>query len=158
MAFDQGGAGTKWCWIEVFKDDSYKDILVKNIIYSKLHQGLTVYAYVIMNNHMHVLWQTKESKISKVISSFKRNTTKEIKNQLYQDEKYQLIHSLEKAKNRRKRNEIQLWRKFNYPVPIYTERFYNQKQHYILNNPVKAGFVDSYKEWIHCHWLELTED
>ena len=42
-------------WIDIFTRRDYCDIIIENLKYCKEHKGLTIYAYVIMSNHMHMI-------------------------------------------------------------------------------------------------------
>ena len=40
-------------WVNVLDRRAYKDILVNNLRHCQEKEGLLLYAYVIMSNHMH---------------------------------------------------------------------------------------------------------
>jgi putative transposase len=46
--------------------------------YCMANKGLIVYSYVIMPNHIHCIWQAKNSNLSDVIRDFKKHTSNEI--------------------------------------------------------------------------------
>jgi len=46
-------------WIDLFSRQLYRNILVKNMQYCRMHKDLSVGAYVIMTNHIHVIWQSR---------------------------------------------------------------------------------------------------
>ncbi|MFQ5639421.1 MAG: hypothetical protein ACE5IR_15660, partial [bacterium] len=48
--------------------------------------------------------------------------------------------------------EGQFWYHENYDHYIRDEREFRNVNHYILNNPVKAGLVEDYRDWKH-YWL-----
>ena len=41
----------------------------------------------------------------------------------------------------------QLWQHTNHPIWLNYDRIYDQKEKYIHQNPVKAGFVNEAHEW-----------
>jgi REP element-mobilizing transposase RayT len=41
-------------WKQLLKQDQYKDIIVESLGYLVKEQRVKVYAFVIMNNHLHV--------------------------------------------------------------------------------------------------------
>lgn len=42
-------------WLDVFTNNEYKNILVDNLAYCQKHKGLELYAWCIMNNHVHLI-------------------------------------------------------------------------------------------------------
>src|ERR1700754_4321651 len=65
-------------WIDLFSRQLYRDILVKNMKHCRLDKNLSIGAYVIMTNHMHVIWQSKSGKLSDTVRDYKSFCTKEI--------------------------------------------------------------------------------
>jgi REP element-mobilizing transposase RayT len=84
-------------------------------------------AWVVMPNHVHVLFKTDAIPLSKIISTLKRYTAREI--------------------NKRLKRRGQLW------AEDYWDTYMRDTQHelrtrtYIENNPVKACFVRDSREW-----------
>ncbi|MDA3854106.1 MAG: transposase, partial [Bacteroidales bacterium] len=42
-------------WVDVFTRSEYKDILIENLKYCQANKGLTIYAWCIMTNHIHLV-------------------------------------------------------------------------------------------------------
>lgn len=70
MTFTVGG------WIDLFTRELYRDIFIKNMIYCQKEKGLRVGAYVLMSNHVHVIWHSLQGKLSDTIRDFKSYSTK----------------------------------------------------------------------------------
>src|SRR5665811_319590 len=47
-------------WRMLFKPDKYKNIIVKSLTYLVLKHKISVYGFVIMPNHIHLLWELLE--------------------------------------------------------------------------------------------------
>lgn len=47
-------------WVDVFSRKDYKIELSDSMNYCVNNKGLIVYGWVIMSNHMHVIWQAQE--------------------------------------------------------------------------------------------------
>jgi putative transposase len=43
-------------WKKLLKPDKYKDILVQSLPYLVKEARVKVYAFVIMDNHIHLIW------------------------------------------------------------------------------------------------------
>ncbi len=44
-------------WKQLLKQDKYKDIIIDSLKFLVLEKRITLYAFVIMSNHMHLIWQ-----------------------------------------------------------------------------------------------------
>lgn len=42
-------------WIDVFTRSSYADLVLESLRYCQKHKGLTIYGYVIMSYHIHLV-------------------------------------------------------------------------------------------------------
>lgn len=133
-------------WIDIFTSEKYFDVLLNVMKYCKDNLGLEVYAYVFMTNHIHVIWKAKDGySLSKIVQSFKRQTTKEIKKLILSDSRKYIAGLIKTSKY--KRSSFQVWQENNYPEVIETGRFLKTKLDYIHNNPVKKGLVSKPEFW-----------
>lgn len=58
-------------WVDVFSRQCYRDILIDSMKFCISNKGLIVYAFVIMPNHIHCIWQAKHENLSDIIRDFK---------------------------------------------------------------------------------------
>lgn len=63
-------------WIDVFTRQSYRDIVIESLDYCIANKGMILYGYVIMSNHIHMIVQSEEGKLSDLIRDFKKYTAK----------------------------------------------------------------------------------
>ncbi len=47
-------------WKPLLKPDKYKDIILKSLEFMVQNQRVKVYGFVIMPNHLHLLWKMEE--------------------------------------------------------------------------------------------------
>ncbi|MFI5162125.1 MAG: hypothetical protein ACHQHN_12670 [Sphingobacteriales bacterium] len=47
-------------WKPLLKDDSYQDIIIKSLQFLKNEGSIVIYAFVIMPNHIHLIWQIQD--------------------------------------------------------------------------------------------------
>ena len=47
-------------WISLLKDDKYKDIIINSLRFLVNNKRVNIYCFVIMPNHIHLIWQIKE--------------------------------------------------------------------------------------------------
>jgi REP element-mobilizing transposase RayT len=65
-------------WVDVFTRSRYKDIIIENLTYCQQNKGLSIYAYVIMSNHIHLLVQSQTNNLSDTLRDFKSYTSKKL--------------------------------------------------------------------------------
>jgi len=46
-------------WKHLLKEDKYKDIIIESLRFLVKEKRATVYAFVIMSNHIHLVWQVQ---------------------------------------------------------------------------------------------------
>lgn len=67
-------------WKHLLKEDKYKIIITEALKFLVTEGKVTVYGFVIMSNHLHIIWQSKSSKsIQKAQNNFIKHTSKEFK-------------------------------------------------------------------------------
>src|SRR5882757_6905252 len=47
-------------WKHLLKEDEYKDIIIKSLLFLKHEGSIIIYAFVIMPNHIHLIWQIQD--------------------------------------------------------------------------------------------------
>ncbi|WP_317168220.1 transposase [Algoriphagus iocasae] len=65
-------------WADVFSRKVYRDFILDNLTYSRNERGLYLYGYVIMSNHIHLVVQQKDGKLSEWVRDFKKFTSKKL--------------------------------------------------------------------------------
>jgi len=63
-------------WMDVFNRNIYKDELVNNLKHCQEKEGLQLYAYVIMSNHLHMVAAREEGELGELLGRFKSYTAK----------------------------------------------------------------------------------
>ncbi len=69
-------------WVDVFYRKSYKDCIIESLEYCIKNKGMILYGYVIMSNHIHLILQSENGKLSDLIRDFKKFTAKVIQKKL----------------------------------------------------------------------------
>ncbi|MCJ7680795.1 MAG: hypothetical protein MUP70_08730 [Candidatus Aminicenantes bacterium] len=111
-----------------------------------MEKKLKIYAYVILDNHFHMICQSQE--LSRTLQSLKRHTSKCILEQLKQDQKNWILQLLAFYKKKHKKDsQHQLWQEGFHPQQIISEVMFKQKVEYIHQNPVKRGYVEAPEDW-----------
>lgn len=140
-------------WIDLFSRQLYRDVLLKNMSYCRQHKGLKLGAYVIMSNHVHVIWQSETGKLSDTLRDFKSFCTKEfislIENE-NESRKDWLLHMFRFHANRTNQNkEFKIWTNDNHPEEILSIDFLMSKLNYLHENPVRGGIVSRAEDYLY---------
>ena len=62
-------------WIDLFSRKVYRDIILDSFMFCRKNKGLQIHAFVIMSNHIHVIWTAKNNNLSDIIRDFKTHTS-----------------------------------------------------------------------------------
>lgn len=121
-------------WKHLLKPDKYKQIIVDSLRYLVEQKRVKVYAFVIMPNHLHLLWKMEEPhKREDVQRDFLKYTAQQIKCDLL---KYHPL-VLERFRVNAKDRQYQLWERNPLSIYCYSVAVTEQKLDYIHNNPVQ---------------------
>ena len=103
---------------------------------------MILFGYVIMSNHVHLIIQSKEGKLSDLIRDFKKFTAKTILEKIQTEPESRRECMLErfiKSTETHSRNtNYQFWQYGNHAEEIYSHKFMWSKLDYIHLNPVLA--------------------
>ena len=145
-------------WKYLLKPDKYKDVIIESLQYLVKHKKITLYAFVIMTNHIHLIWQTLPGKTpTQIQHSFLKYTAQQIKFDLI--EHHPLV--LERFRVDAKDRTYQFWERNSLGVDLYTHAVFMQKLNYIHWNPVKAGLCTLPEEYYYSsakfYWTGVDE-
>src|ERR1700744_3107364 len=131
----------------LLKDDSYKDIIIKSLQFLKNEGSIIVYAFVIMPNHIHIIWQIQDGyKRDKVQMRFLKFTAQQMKFKLTDMNDARLNWFLVDTSDRK----YQFWERNALSIDLWSPDFFMQKFDYVHNNPLQdkwklAEFPEGYK-------------
>jgi len=136
-------------WVDIFTRKECKDIIVDSLKYCNKNKGLSIHAYVIMSNHIHLIVSAREGSggLSGIIRDFKKHTSKQLlswvkeSNQESRKGWMELVFRYH-AKYNKNNSKYQVWQQNSKPMICMHPKFTMQKLLYIHMNPVRAGIVD----------------
>jgi putative transposase len=121
-------------WKHLLKEDVYKDIILNSLKFLVNDKRCLVYGFVIMPNHIHLLWQIDAlRKREDVQRDFLRFTAQQMKFELQKNNPAFLEQFRVAAKDR----AYQIWERNALSVDVWTPEVMKQKLDYIHLNPVK---------------------
>ena len=139
-------------WLSVFTRRIYKDCIVKHLKFCIEEKGMVLGAWIVMSNHVHLIFRAKENNPSDLIKSLKVYTSKQlqknIENNIQESRKEWLLWMMERAGSKNSNvKKRQFWQQHNKPIELWSAKVIDQKLDYIHNNPVEAGFVREPQDW-----------
>jgi len=121
-------------WIPVLANDFHKQILMEALLHRVAANELTIYAFVIMPNHFHIIWRVHDG-IDR--SNFQRDLMKFTARIMLMFMRMNEEPMLEKLIVNAKDRKYQIWERNSLSVVLYTEKVFMQKLVYIHNNPLQ---------------------
>ena len=133
-------------WIPIFTRVDTVNILLDSLKYLQKEDNLKIYAYVILENHLHLV--ASSSDIGMSMRRFKSFTAKEILKYLKDKNVKTILEQLAFYKKaHKKKAEYQLWQEGLQPKLILNDKMMRDRINYIHLNPVKRGYVDKASCW-----------
>jgi REP element-mobilizing transposase RayT len=149
-------------WIDVFTRQNYRDIVIECLDYCIKNKGMILYGYVIMSNHIHLIIQSENGKLSDLIRDFKKFIAKNILDKIQNSPESRREWMLERfklaAQKHQRNKEYQFWQYGNHAEEIYSTAFMWSKLHYIHLNPVRAGLVGKASDYIYSSASNYVND
>ena len=131
-------------WKKLLKPDKYKDIIIENLRFLVKEKRIILYAFVIMENHLHLIWQMQAGiKPDDVQRDFLKYTAQKIKKDLAANHPAVLSRFKVKTKDR----QYLFWERNALSIELSTEKVFQQKLNYFHNNPVMAGLCTLPEEY-----------
>jgi len=135
-------------WLPIFTRPVYFDFIYRSWKWLEEKEGLTIYGYVILENHLHLIAQAPD--LANVIARFKSFTKRQIIDHLEALNATTVLQQLKMNKENHKTDRpYQLWQEGSHPKQIQNDEMMLQKLEYIHNNPLARGYVDDPVHWRH---------
>jgi putative transposase len=131
--------------LPLLKREKYKDIIVNSLKFLVENKRIILYAFAIMINHIHLIWQMMESTLPDDLQrDFLKFTAQRIKLDLtkYHPDVLSLFLVHEKDRTHH------FWKRRPLSIELRTGKVFRQKLDYIHRNPVRAGicaYPEDYK-------------
>ena len=121
-------------WQRLLEDNSAKQIILDSLLRLTVKGKICVYAFVIMPNHIHLIWQIHENNGKETSqASFLKFTAHAFK-RLLRDKPEILSQYKVDAGNK----QYEFWQRDSLAIELYSLPVAIQKLNYIHNNPLAA--------------------
>lgn len=121
-------------WRPLLRTEAFKEIVIDSLRFLVREGRVKIYAFVIMPNHIHLIWQVQDGFAKeKVQLSFLRFTAQQMKFRLIETHNKLLDSFKVNAADR----TFQFWERNSLSVDLWSGFVFCQKMEYIHNNPVQ---------------------
>ena len=125
---------TNLWWKKLLQPDKYKQIIIDSLKFLVENNRVKVYGFVIMPNHIHIVWKISENyKLEDVQRDFLKYTAQMIKFDLTENRPQVLSHFEVNLKDRK----YQFWERNPLSIDLYAREVVYQKLRYIHANPIQ---------------------
>ncbi len=120
-------------WQKLLQQDEYKNVIIESLTYLSNKGKIDVFAFVIMPNHLHLIWRINEHNGKETSQgSFLKYTAHEFKKMIREGNDHMLTNYQVKAANKK----YEFWQRDSLAIHLYNQDIAYQKLDYIHANPV----------------------
>jgi len=120
----------------LFANCQYKDIVLNSLRFLCAKQRIRLFAFVIMSNHIHLIWQILPGHSHNAVQ---RDFLKYTARQMQKDLTINNPMFLKKLRVDKADRKYQFWQRNALSTELRSKHVFDQKLNYIHQNPVKAG-------------------
>jgi putative transposase len=121
---------------KLLEHDKYKDIIINSLLFLVEDKRIKVYAFVIMPDHLHLIWQMQPLiHPQHVQRDFHKYTAQRIKHDLQKNHPELLLQFESDSSDR----TCQFWKRRALSIELRTDKVYIQKLDYIPACPVRRA-------------------
>ena len=129
-------------WDHLLKEEKYKFIILNSLKFLTQNNRVKINAYVIMSNHIHLIWQaTGGHSLKEVQTAFKKYTSQHFIKTLEEE------NNLEKYEVNKADRKHHFWKRNSLGTELFTPAVFIQKLNYIHYNPVRAELCSLPEEY-----------
>lgn len=122
-------------WQHLLKEDQFKITIVECLSYLSVQNKIKVYGFVIMPNHVHIIWEMVEPNgKEKPYESFLKFTSHQFQKILHRTNPNELCNYLVDESTRKHR----YWKRDSLAVKMLSRDMLQQKLEYLHNNPLQS--------------------
>ena len=133
-------------WTPVFRNSEVAQIVLETLHYLQVNDQLVIFAYVVMENHIHLIVSSKD--LQRIIARFRSFTARKCIDYFSDRDLQHTLRQLSiKKPTYGKDRKYQFWQQGIQPKQIQGREMMLQKARYIHENPVRKGYVDLPENW-----------
>ena len=131
-------------WQHLLLEERHKHIILDSLGFLVNESRVWIYGYVIMPNHIHILWRKQDAWQHKNVQQhFLKFTAQQIKFNLIQNDP----QKLSAYKSTQADRAYHFWERRPYSATMHSRKVLEQKLDYIHFNPVKKGLCPTPEDY-----------
>lgn len=117
-------------WNKLLTQESFKKVILSSLQYLSSKDKIEVFAFVIMPNHIHLIWRIREHNGKETSQgAFLKYTAHHFKKMLD-------VEQLRKFKVEESNKAYEFWQRDSLAIPLYSAEVAFQKLDYLHDNPL----------------------
>jgi REP element-mobilizing transposase RayT len=150
-------------WVSALSRSEYRDIILDSLRHCVTQKGLNVHAWVIMNDHIHLIVSTRgDTELPGIMRDFKKYTSRKVIDAILtnpnESRKEWMINMFEfRGAANSNNDQYQFWRTGYHPIELDTEEKLLQRLSYLHENPVRAGIVREAADYLYSSAIDYVE-
>jgi len=141
-------------WVDVFTRLNYRSIVTESLDYCRKNNGLKLYAWCLMTNHIHLVCSIEHPhRMTDFLRDFKKFTAKSVLDdiqQLPESRRDWMLYRFEFAgKFDNHIDKYRFWQDKSHPIELITTEMIDQRINYIHENPVRTGLVAKAEDYLY---------
>ena len=143
-------------WVDVFIRPVYKQIIADSLNFCVENKGLTIFAWCLMTNHLHLIAEAKEgAKLSHIARDFKKFTARSLLRAIESEPESRrdwMLYRFEFAGKYLKTVEkYHFWQDGSHAIYFdpHKPEMMRRRLNYVHENPVRAGIVEEAKDYLY---------
>ncbi|MGN7784735.1 transposase [Niabella sp. 22666] len=133
-------------WKPLLGSDKYKKLVLDSLRFLVVNKRIKLFAFVIMSNHIHLIWQMQPLIHPKHVQrDFLKYTVQQIKHDLQRHDPELLKSFFVGAADR----AYQFWERNPLSIELRNHAVYRQELDYVHLNPVRAGLCKYPEEYLY---------
>ena len=132
-------------WQPLLQTKSHKQIIINSLKFLVDSKRIWLYGYVIMDNHVHILWCKQPEWLNKNVQQhFSKFTAQQLKFSIINNQA-----NLDSYKSTQGDRECQFWERRPFKATMYNRKVFEPKLDYTHYNPVKAGLCQLPEDYLY---------
>ena len=134
-------------WKHLFATPIYRQVVLDSLIWLRKEKRISLYVFVIMSSHLHLILKPIDRKIGQVLKDFGGFTAHAILKELKRENQAELLRFFHE--NRRdSRHKHSIWQDIQ-AKNIFTQDVFLQKMECIHQNPLVANLVEDRADYLY---------
>ncbi len=133
--------------LKLFRHPTLSHEFLKALQELRQEHSFSLYAYVLMPDHVHLLVQPSNGQISELMKKIKSLAARKIVARLKAENRQTTLAALRKTTTGRKRHTFRVWQDGFHTVELWSGWMIKKKVDYLHSNPLRKGLVKSAKDY-----------